>query len=272
MAIQLSDLTNGSTVRASGTQPVWEGTAIFDVLMKAVNENINIQYELTRITGSDYATVYLGAIETCIKEATNLLLQKAIADKEIEVKQAQILQIQATTLNTQEDTRLKTAQAKAFPLQAAQELALTTEQVLTQKEDTKLKAAQAIEYPLQSAKDLEVKSKEIEVKTQQILTMQNDDNIKSAQSAKDLEVKTKDLGVKQAQIDKLIDDLLTAAKQRELYSRQILGFDDNKYQKLFESQLSSWGLMFSSGMLTEKPSIITGDEVSKLYTKLTTGI
>ena len=240
MAIQLSDLTNGSTVRASGAQPVWEGTAIFDVLMKAVNENINIQYELTRITGSDYATVYLGAIETCIKEATNLLLQKAIADKEIEVKQAQILQIQATTINTQEDTRLKTAQA--------------------------------IEYPLQSAKDLEVKSKEIEVKTQQILSMQNDDNIKQGQSTKDLEVKTKDLGVKQAQIDKLIDDLLTAAKQRELYSRQILGFDDNKYQKLFESQLSSWGLMFSSGMLTEKPSIITGAKVSQLYTKLTTGI
>ena len=115
-------------------------------------------------------------------------------------------------------------------------------------------------------------AKDLEVKTQQILTMKNDDNIKSAQSAKDLEVKTKDLGVKQAQIDKLIDDLLTAAKQRDLYQRQIEGFDDNKYQKLFESQLSSWGLMFSSGMLTEKPSIITGDEVSQLYTKLTQGI
>lgn len=82
----------------------------------------------------------------------------------------------------------------------------------------------------------------------------------------------KDLDLKQAQIDKLNDDKLTSAKQRDLYQRQIEGFDDNKYQKLFESQLSSWGLMFSSGMLTEKPSIITGDEVSKLYTKLTTGI
>lgn len=325
MAIQLSDLTNGSTVRASGTQPVWEGTAIFDVLMKAVNENINIQYELTRITGSDYATVYLGAIETCIREATNLLLQKAIADKEIEAKQAQIL-------NIQEDTRLKTAQANAFPLQAVQELALTTEQVLTQKEEvklkqegiklaieetklksaqavafplqstkdlelkqvqinatiedtklrsaqvltqqeeTKLKAEQATAYPLQSSKDLDVKTKEIEVKTQQILTMQNDDNIKSAQSTKDLDVKTKDLDVKIAQKNKLVDDILTASKQRDLYTRQITGFDDNKYQKLFESQLSSWGLMFSSGMLTEKPSIITGDKVSQLYTKLTTGV
>lgn len=82
----------------------------------------------------------------------------------------------------------------------------------------------------------------------------------------------KDLDLKQAQIDKLNDDKLTSAKQRDLYQRQIEGFDDNKYQKLFESQLSSWGLMFSSGMLSEKPSIITGDKVSQLYTKLTQGI
>ena len=82
----------------------------------------------------------------------------------------------------------------------------------------------------------------------------------------------KDLDLKQAQIDKLNDDKLTSAKQRDLYQRQIEGFDDNKYQKLFESQLSYWGLMFSSSMLTEKPSIITGDKVSQLYTKLTQGI
>ena len=183
MGIQLSDLTNGSTVRASGTQPVWEGTAIFDVLMKAVNENINIQFEQNRITGSDYATVYLGAIETCIKEATNLLLQKAVADKEIEVKQAQILQIQASILNTQEDTKLKSAQADA--------------------------------YPLQSAKDLEVK---------------------------------------QANID--------------LLNRQKEGFDDNKYQKLFEAQMNAWALMFSSGLLETKPSIISNDSASALYNTL----
>ncbi len=82
-----------------------------------------------------------------------------------------------------------------------------------------------------------------------------------------------------AAIGKLNDDLLTAAKTRlnvekqtELYQRQKEGFDDNKYQKLFESQINAWGLMFSSGMLTEKPSIITGDKVSQLYTQLTSGI
>ena len=82
-----------------------------------------------------------------------------------------------------------------------------------------------------------------------------------------------------ATLTKMGDDLLTAAKQRlnvekqtELYQRQKEGFDDNKYQKLFESQINAWGLMFSSGMLTEKPSIITGDKVSQLYAQLTSGI
>ena len=82
-----------------------------------------------------------------------------------------------------------------------------------------------------------------------------------------------------ATLTKMGDDLQTAAKQRlnvekqtELYQRQKEGFDDNKYQKLFESQINAWGLMFSSGMLTEKPSIITGDKVSQLYAQLTRGI
>lgn len=82
-----------------------------------------------------------------------------------------------------------------------------------------------------------------------------------------------------ATLTKMADDLQTAAKQRlnvekqtELYQRQKEGFDDNKYQKLFESQINAWGLMFSSGMLTEKPSIITGDKVSQLYAQLTSGI
>ena len=82
-----------------------------------------------------------------------------------------------------------------------------------------------------------------------------------------------------ASVNKLQDDLLTAAKQRlsiekqtELYQRQKEGFDDNKYQKLFDSQINAWGLMFSSGMLTEKPSIIASDKVSQLYTQLTSSL
>lgn len=219
MIVDINDFSNGQIDTTNPQDPKWDGTGVFDIIMKAANENIKIQNQTSRITGAEYAEVYLGTMQTAISEAMKFLLNKDKIIKDLELNQIQIDAIESDILIKQE----------------------------------------------QHTKDLEVKDKDLEVKTQQILTMKNDDSIKAEQSIKDLDVKT-------AQENKLIDDLLTAAKQRELYSRQILGFDDNKYQKLFESQLSSWGLMFSSGMLTEKPSIITGDKVSQLYTKLTTGI
>ena len=82
-----------------------------------------------------------------------------------------------------------------------------------------------------------------------------------------------------AAISKIEDDKLTAAKQRlsiekqtELYQRQKEGFDDNKYQKLFETQINAWGVMFSSGMLSTKPAIIDSDKVSELYNSLTANL
>ena len=64
----------------------------------------------------------------------------------------------------------------------------------------------------------------------------------------------KDIEVKQANID--------------LLNRQKEGFDDNKHQKLFEAQMNAWALMFSSGLLTTKPEIISNDSASSLYNTL----
>ena len=122
MAINLKELTNGSINRTEPTKPYWQGTAVFDVLMKSVNDNINIQYETNRITGADYAKVYLAGIETCIKESINFLLQKATIEKDVNLKQAQIAV-------ANEERRLKAVQADSYPTQAAADLAVKTAQV-----------------------------------------------------------------------------------------------------------------------------------------------
>ena len=54
----------------------------------------------------------------------------------------------------------------------------------------------------------------------------------------------------------------------DLLNRQKEGFDDNKHQKLFEAQMNAWALMFSSGLLTDKPTIISNDSASALYNTL----
>jgi len=55
-----------------------------------------------------------------------------------------------------------------------------------------------------------------------------------------------------------------------LIQRQTKGFDDNMKQKMLEIQLNAWSLMFSSGLLTTSPALITNDEASTLYTNLKT--
>ena len=144
MTVDINDFSNGSIDNSNPQDPKWEGTGVFDIIMKAANENIKIQNQASRITGAEYAEVYLGTMQTAISESMKFLLNKDQIIKDLEVKQANI----------------------------------------------------------------------------------------------------------------------------DLLNRQREGFDDNKYQKLFEAQMNAWALMFSSGLLTTQPSIISNDSASALYNVL----
>ena len=142
--IDINDFSNGQIDSTNPQEPKWEGTGVFDIIIKAANENIKIQHKTSRITGAEYAEVYLGTMQTAISEAMKFVLQKNNLIKDEELKQANI----------------------------------------------------------------------------------------------------------------------------DLLNRQKEGFDDNKYQKLFEAQMNAWAVMFSSGLLTDKPTIISNDSASALYNTL----
>ena len=48
--IDISDFSNGQIDNTNSQDPKWEGTGIFDVIIKAANENIKIQHKTSRIT------------------------------------------------------------------------------------------------------------------------------------------------------------------------------------------------------------------------------
>jgi hypothetical protein len=118
----------------------------------------------------------------------------------------------------------------------------------------------AIDVPLKDKqvesidKDIELKDKDACLKDKQCELADKDLEVKDKQIesiTKDMEVKDKDMEVKD--------------EQKLLYQRQREGFDDDLRRKMLDIQMNTWGIMFSSGLLTEKPSIITDDEVSDLY-------
>ena len=74
--VKLEDLTTGAL----------DGTGVFDVLMASCTLHIEREYARNRITGKDYATVYLGAMTAVLQASVAFLTQ----DKEIEKLNAEI--------------------------------------------------------------------------------------------------------------------------------------------------------------------------------------
>ena len=66
MAISIGNLTAGIATDADN---VVTGTGIFDDMMETVNAHMAAQFNLGRITGSDYATVYLTVMQATIQQA-----------------------------------------------------------------------------------------------------------------------------------------------------------------------------------------------------------
>ena len=90
--IEITDLTNGSVQNNE-----WTGSGIFDVLINAVNKNIEIQCDSGRITTAEYGSVYSQSIQAVIAQSIEFILRKKLvesqidnANKDLELKEEQL--------------------------------------------------------------------------------------------------------------------------------------------------------------------------------------
>ena len=136
MAIDLKDLTNGTTVvkEVDGLKTyTWEGTAVFDTLVHVVNENLKIQYDEGRIKATDYAQAYIGGLQTCITESMKYVLQKSNLNKDEELKQANIelLNRQKEGFDDNKYQKLFEAQMNAWALMFSSGLLTTKPSIIS---------------------------------------------------------------------------------------------------------------------------------------------
>lgn len=78
--IDISTLTTGDLNDSND----WVGTGVFDVLINAVNKNIEGQYLKGRITSTEYAQVYLGGLQSVIAESMKFLLEEKNIETQID--------------------------------------------------------------------------------------------------------------------------------------------------------------------------------------------
>ena len=90
MTIDINDFLKGSIDASNPQDPKWDGTGILAIIMKDANENIKIQNQTSRITGAEYAEVYLGTMQSAISEAMKFILNRPGIEKGLEAQDVSI--------------------------------------------------------------------------------------------------------------------------------------------------------------------------------------
>ena len=199
-AITVTDLTQGQLT----------GTGVFDELMRANKAHLADEYSKGHIKGSEYATVYLGALQSVMSQSLQFLLQQQQVDlqaqlieKQIEsegLNQLQIAeqtqnliatrdQIVAQTTLAEQQARNLIAEALNIPkqgvvldaqaaVQTQQKLNLVTEGLRTEAQTTQVEA-ETLNIPKQG----DLIDAQVDVQEQQKINMLADKLATEAQTS-----------------------------------------------------------------------------------------
>lgn len=265
MSLTIDDLTKGEV----------GGTGTFDRMMLAITAHLDKQYNESKITGSDYATVYLGALTTVMQQATAYLLGAERLEKELLLIQEQIDNMQKQTAlveaqiaNINADTLIKTEQIQLTANQAAQvieqtklttsqknqvdkEIELLTQQVLKAMQDTALVAQQVINTTNQNTTI---------TKQQEKLDAEN------AILLEKLETEQAQTKGTTATVSGLI------GKQMLLIDKQAEGFDRNAEQKLAKIMVDTWTVRQTTDGADVAANGLSDNEINKILNIAKTGI
>lgn len=91
--IQFTEVTTGDIL----------GDGVFDQLMRSIKAHALEEYNAGRITGKDYATVYLGGMQAAIKEAVTFVLSEKAQEVEVDnkIKQGALIDSQKAMVDLQ---------------------------------------------------------------------------------------------------------------------------------------------------------------------------
>lgn len=157
--IDTSDIDLTSPIRSvkTLTESALSGNGVFDVLMGAVELHIQDEYKKNRITGSNYATTYLGAMQTVLQFATQYALQQDAPFIELEKLKLERQKVAIELKLNEAELKLKEKQLE----QADVELEIKRAQLEVEKEKIPLIKAQTLS---EQAKTMDVIDSGVAVK------------------------------------------------------------------------------------------------------------
>lgn len=142
-------ITDIVTKAAAGTP----GTGIFDLLMENINLYLQQEYNSGRITGAEYATVYLGALDSVLNQAVAFGLTRQEADKKAELLNVQISEANERIEEVTSRTAKNYEDIKASQEKTLRENLLNNSVITKITEETDLIIAQEAEVLSKTARE-----------------------------------------------------------------------------------------------------------------------
>lgn len=235
--IDVTSLTDGSV----------NGDGVFDKLMTSVTTHVERQYSNSRITGADYANVYLGSLTTVLNQSSAFLLQSEQLNKQLLLLDEQIANVQANTelVNVQKekieaDTAISVKQLEVLQAQIEQSNASTQ---LTNQQKTNAEAQYDLILKQQDKADKETALLEQKLTTEIAQTIGDETTVKGI------------LG-----------------KQMELIQKQAEGFDRNAEQKLTKMMIDTWTVRQSTDGADTLNNGLADDQINNVLNIAKAGI
>lgn len=231
------------------SQATLNGTGVFDVLMRATKAHLDSEFQLNRIKGSEYSTVYLGSLQAVMQTSLAFLLAKEKTDLENQLIQAQINKLVADTA-----------------VSVQQKLNLIAEESLTNaKENLTLQqtANAIIEGTVLTAQKCKLDA-EYDVLLETKL-----------KTGAETSLLTQKVATEKAQITSLgVDADSVVGRQKGLYLAQTNGFTRDAEQKAAKTMIDTWNArrMTDDATVADAVNKLDDNNIGKAVNKLLVGI
>lgn len=257
-------------VLADLSETTIEGTGVFDVLMRATKTHLEQEFSKNRIKGSEYATVYLGSVESVMRTSLEFLMQRQrvaleaqlmeqqvlVAQAEVKKANAQVLVAEAEVQKTLVELEILTLSKDKIPAEIAH---LQAQTLLTQQQTVNAHKEEAVlvaqECKLRAEYDLLILSKD--------------------KSAAETSLLTQKVATEKAQVTSLgVDDNSVLGKQKALYQAQTNGFKRDAEQKAAKLMVDTWNVRRTTdeGTSANTANRLTDLDIGHVINKMVAGL
>jgi len=238
------------------TESKVEGTGVFDLMMKATKAHLEQEYKQNRIKGAEYATVYLGSLDSTMNAAMQFLLQGRKVGIEEQILEQQLLIAKVAVQKAQIELEILELSKQKVDAEVAQlhaQTELTTQQTLNAVIEGTVLTAQKCKLDAEYDYTL---AQTIKSATENSLL---------AQKVVTEKAQTMSLGV---------DDDSVIGRQKSLYEAQTNGFQRDAEQKVTKILTDTWNArrMTDEGTVADGVNHLDDATLGRAVLKMLAGI